>query len=302
MSTAPKKRKKSGLGKGLGALIPASAPPETDASAIAQGPREYRHVPLDAIRPNRYQPRRNFSGDELADLTDSIREQGIIQPLVVRKDEGGFELMAGERRLRAARAAGLERVPVMVRELTDAQMLEMSIVENIQRENLNPLEEAEAYHRLMSEFGLTQDGIAGRVGKSRSAVANFLRLRRLPVDIRDAVGDGRLTMGHAKALMGTEDTDMQIAACRKVLAGHLSVRQTEELMRDLKNAPPPKPSPAPPHPEEARLDRHLADVTERLIRRFGTKVQIRRKGTKGRLEIEFLSDEDLDRLLSLLDA
>lgn len=291
----PKKRKKMALGKGLDALIPnvglMDDPAQPDAA------KAYFNCEIDLIQPNRYQPRTHFSQDDLSELSDSIRSQGIIQPLLVRKQDVGYELVAGERRLRAAKLAGLTQVPVIVKELSDVEMLELSIIENIQRENLNPIEEAEAYHRLMVEFGLTQDQAAARVGKSRSAVANFLRLRQLPEPIKATIFDGQLSMGHARALLGADSPAQQNAAWKTVMAKGLSVRQTEALVKKLKN-----PSPVPQPKETTSEDRHINSMADDLSRRFGTKVQIKRRGKKGRVEIEFYSNDDLNRVLELLDT
>lgn len=282
-----KKAKKRVLGRGLGALLPDIEPMEDIA-------KEYFTCDIGLIRPNRYQPRLRFSDDELEDMARSIRQQGIIQPLLVRKDDNGYELIAGERRLRAAKKAGLKEVPVFVKTITDTDMLEMSIVENVQRSNLNPIEEAEAYHRLITEFGLTQDQAADRVGKSRSAVANFLRLRQLPEQIKTGIMDGALSMGHARALLGTVNTAQLNALFRMVISKGLSVRETERLVKRLKTEKE-KPKKPPANSEQ----RYFSDVADDLSGRFGTKVQIKRKGQKGKVEIEFYSNDDLDRLLSL---
>jgi ParB family chromosome partitioning protein len=237
----------------------------------------------------------SFAAEELQELSRSIQEQGIIQPLVVRKDEDGYELVAGERRWRAARLAGLSQVPVILREVSDAEMLEISIVENIQRENLNPMEECEAYHCLMTEFSLTQEEVAARVGKSRSAVANFLRLRQLSDPIIATIKDGTLSMGHARALLGAQNPAQQEVVWRAVVSKGLSVRETEALVKRLKSPPEsPRKSPTGPH------HTYFLDVAEDLSRHFGTKVQIQRRGKKGKLVIEFYDDEDLDHLLGRL--
>ncbi|MFZ7128193.1 MAG: ParB/RepB/Spo0J family partition protein [Desulfobacterales bacterium] len=287
----PRKRKKMALGKGLDALIPST--PENAAGAA----RDYFLCDIDVIHPNRYQPRRRFAEADLDELSDSIRVQGIIQPLLVRKQENGYELVAGERRLRAARRAGLTQVPVVLKDVDDAEMLEMSIVENIQREDFNPIEEADAYHRLITEFGLTQDEAAVRVGKSRSAVTNFLRLRQLSDPIKETIIEGQLSMGHARALLGVEDPIQRTHAWRTVLSKGLSVRETEQLIRRLKQQPKAKPKPEP-----STLDRHLSAVADDLSRHFGTKVSIQRdgQGRKGKLQIEFYSSDDLNRLIGLL--
>jgi ParB family chromosome partitioning protein len=284
------KRKKSALGKGLGALIP----------DIKPGPREsddFFYCDIDLIRPNRFQPRTRFSGEDLQALGNSIKEQGILQPLLVREDDNGYELIAGERRLRAAKLVGLTQVPVMIKRIQDEKLLEMSIVENIQRENFNPIEEAEAYHRLITEFKLTQDQAANRVGKSRSAVANFLRLRQLPDLIKDSIIDGSLSMGHARALLGVEASSHQIQAWRAVLSKGLSVRQTEDFIRQLKSE-----KKRPKTTRKSSEDIYISGIAEDLSRHLGTKVIIRRIGQRGKVEIEYYSDDDLDRLIRLFKS
>ena len=283
-----KKRKKMALGKGLGALIP-------DLDDIDQMSNEYFQCDIDLIQPNRYQPRKHFSEDELDGLSRSIREQGVIQPLLLRKTDDGYELVAGERRLRAAKMAGLTQVPCVVKNVSDAQTLEMSIIENIQRENLNPVEEADAYHRLMTEFGLTQDEAAARVGKSRSAVANFLRIRSLSAAIKQSLIDGDMSMGHARALLGAPNKTHQQAVWQLVKAKGLSVRETEALVKKLKSG-----KTAPKKKASGSTSIHLSRIAEELSRQYGTKVEIKRQGRKGKVEIEFYSDDDLDRLLGLL--
>jgi len=284
----PGKSKKMALGKGLGALIP-------EVASGKEEQKDYFFCDIDLIRPNRFQPRLNFSEEDLQELTDSIKTQGILQPLLVRKDEDGYELIAGERRLRAAKRARLTQVPVVIKRVNDDQMLEMAIVENIQRENLNPIEEAEAYHRLITQLNLTQDQASARVGKSRSAVANFLRLRQLPQQIKDSITDGSLSMGHARAILGAEASPQQLAAWRSVVAKGLSVRQTEALVRRLKSEKK-KPKLSPNRTEKI----YLSGLAEDLSRYFGTKVLIKKDGPKGKVEIEFYSNDDLDRLIGRL--
>jgi ParB family chromosome partitioning protein len=284
------KRKKLALGKGLGALIPDAVP------GTAGGQGDFFLCDIHLIRPNRFQPRRQFPETELEELTGSIREQGVLQPLMVRKSDSGFELIAGERRLRAARRAGLTQVPVVVRDVSDDQLLEMSLVENIQRADLNPIEEADAYHRLIHQFNLTQEQAAERVGKSRSSVANFLRLRQLPEPIQTSIVEGALSMGHARALLGTENSGQQLTAWRAVIAKGMSVRETEELVRRLKAA-----KKAPRVSDSKSTETlHLASLCEELSRHLGTKVTIRKSGRQGRLEIEFYSNDDLDQLITRL--
>jgi ParB family chromosome partitioning protein len=282
------KGKKLALGKGLSALIP-------EVAANKKDQQDYFHCDIDLIRPNRFQPRVNFAEEDLRELTDSVKTQGILQPLLVRKDEDGYELIAGERRLRAAKRARLARVPVVLKRVNDDQMLEMAIVENIQRKNLNPIEEAEAYHQLITQLNLTQDQASARVGKSRSAVANFLRLRQLPEQIKANITDGSLSMGHARAILGVEASPQQLAAWRAVIAKGLSVRQTEALIRRLKSEKK-KPKVSRNRTEEI----YLSGLAEDLSRHFGTKIVIHKAGKKGKVEIEFYSNDDLDRLLRRL--
>ena len=283
------KKRKIALGRGLDALIPEREP--------LQGLREdFFQCDIDLIRPNPFQPRQQFSKAELAELASSIEQQGVLQPLLVRKSDGGYELITGERRLRAAKLAGLHQVPVVIKDVTDANLLEMSIIENIQREDLNPLEEADAYHRLIMEFHLTQDQAANRVGKSRSAVTNLLRLRQLPTPIKSSIREGALSMGHARALLGAETPAQQNVAWRQVMSKALSVRQTESLIKRLK-AEKKKASKRAANSD----DIYFSSVSEDLSRQFGTRVQIKRRGKKGRVEIEFYNNEDLDRLLSLFN-
>ena len=282
------KRKKMALGKGLDALIPGIEKEE-------EAKREFFYCDIDLIRPNRFQPREAFSEEDLQELADSIKTQGVLQPLLVRKDDAGYELIAGERRLRASKRTGLTQVPVVIKRVTDDKLLEMSLVENIQRENLNPIEEAEAYHRLITQLNLTQDQASARVGKSRSAVANFLRLRQLPDQIKDSITDGTLSMGHARALLGAETSAQQVAAWRAVVARKLSVRETENLVRRLKSE---KKKPRVSISRSEQL--HLTSLAEDLSRHLGTKTLIKKDGQKGKVEIEFYSNDDLERLIERL--
>ncbi len=287
-TTGPARRKKVALGKGLAALIP-------EIEEADERPKDFFYCDIELIRPNRFQPRIQFPKDELDDLCQSIKEQGILQPLLIHEDDDGYELIAGERRLRAAKKAGLAQVPVIIKRISDSKLLELSIVENIQRANLNPIEESEAYHRLITEFNLTQDQAATRVGKSRSAVANFLRLRQLPEQIKASILDDSLTMGHARALLGVENSAQQLAAWRAVVKKELSVRETEDLIRTLKDEKK-KPKVARKNSE----DRHLMSLADDLSRHFGTKITIKKRGQRGKVEIEFYSNDDLDRLIERL--
>jgi ParB family chromosome partitioning protein len=286
-----KPKKKMALGRGLDALIPNIEPIDD----VDYGSKEYFHCDINLIAPNRFQPRVQFSEEELNDLCRSIKEQGIIQPLLVRKDENGYELVSGERRLRASKMAGLSQVPVVIKDIPDVKMLEISIVENIQRENLNPIEEAEAYQRLITEFDLKQDQVASRVGKSRSAVANFLRLRQLPAQIKDSMTDGSLSMGHARALLGAKNAAQQSHAWRTILSKKLSVRQTETLIKKLGVEKREKRT-----KETSSDDMYFKNLSDDLSRQFGTRVRILRRGKKGKVEIEFFSNNDLDRVIGIL--
>ena len=283
-----KQTKKRALGRGLDALIP-------EIEGIEYLSKEYFQCNIELIRPTRSQPRLRFPEDELEELSRSIKEQGIIQPLLVRKDHNGYELVSGERRLRAAKKAGLSQVPVLVKSVTDTELLVMSIVENVQRQDLNPLEEAQAYYQLINEFDFTQEQAAERIGKSRSAIANFLRLRQLPKPIKAGLTDGTLSMGHARALLGAETPAQQNTAFRSIVARGLSVRETERLIKRLK-LQKQKTKKAPTDSEQ----RYFLSLAEDLSRRFGTRVQIKKQGQKGTLEIKFYSDDDLDRVLGLL--
>jgi ParB family chromosome partitioning protein len=284
----PAKRKKLALGRGLSALIP-------EIEKSQEPPKDFFYCEIELIRPNRYQPRIQFAEDELEELCQSIKEQGILQPLLVREENGSFELIAGERRLRAAKRAGLTQVPVVTKRIDDSKLLELSIVENIQRADINPIEESEAYHRLITEFQLTQNTVATRVGKSRSAVANFLRLRQLPDPIKASIQEGKLTMGHARALLGIENSNQQMAAWRAVVRKDMSVRETEDLIRSLKGEK--KKSKVS---RKSTEDLYLLSLADDLSRHFGTKVVIKQRGQAGRVEIEFYSNDDLDRLIERL--
>ncbi len=281
--------RKQVLGRGLDALIP-----DLDASELEQG--SFTHCDIGAVRPNPYQPRQVFAEEELASLTNSIREKGIIQPLVVRTRPGGYELIVGERRWRAAGMAGLKKVPVVIKDVSAAEMLELALIENIQREDLNPLEKAEGYHRLMKEFRLTQEQVAKRVGQDRSTVANFLRLRNLPEPIRADIVNNRLTMGHARALLGAKTASQQKAVWRRIISANLSVRAAEALVKKLR-AQKKMPSGSRPASSEAI---YLESVAEDLSRHLGTKVTILWRGKTGKLEIDFFSNDDLGRLISLI--
>jgi ParB family chromosome partitioning protein len=251
-------------------------------------------IPVARIRPNPRQPRKRFDPERLSALTESIAEHGILQPILVSEAVDGYLLIAGERRLRAAQAAGLEHVPAVVRQLADHDQLELALVENLQREDLDPIETADAYRQLIDEFGFTQDDLANRVGRARSTVANTLRLLELARGIQAAVGDGRLTEGHGRALGGLP-TELQDRVLDSVIGQELSVRQTEELVRRLR-----EPKPEPGGPPARKADAELERVEEDLRRALGTKVSLARSRRGGRIVIEYYSDEELGRLYDRL--
>lgn len=276
--------KKRGLGKGLGALIP-------DADLLARTSDQFFFCGIEDITPNPYQPRQNVRDKAFADLVESVRERGILQPLLVRSTEDGYQLIAGERRWRAAQLAGLQRVPVIVKESAEPESFELALIENIQRKDLNSIEEGEAYRRLQQEFGLSQENIAKKIGKDRSTVANMIRLLKLPAKIRNDLVDDVLSMGHARALLALPDSAVQLKARNTIVKRSLSVRETEKLVQNLLKKKKPKTTSQP--------DSHMRAMLDRLIRHFGTKVNITRRGKIGKVEIEFYSDDDLQRILDL---
>jgi ParB family chromosome partitioning protein len=279
------------LGRGLDALIPgAGRTAGAPEPAPEQLPSADLLVAIDKVRPNPRQPRVDFDEAALSELVTSIRVQGIIQPLLVRRmSEGDFELVAGERRLRAAERAGLTHVPVFVRDLSDGESLELALVENIQRDDLSPLEEAAAYQRLVNEFGHTQEDVAARVGKSRPAIANALRLLKLPEPIKKDLARGRLTAGHARVLLSIDDEDAQLRAAKQIQARQMSVRDAEQLAAVRKDAA----RPAARDPHRGALERELSSA-------LGTRVRITPKGRGGKIEIEFYSPEELQGLVKRL--
>jgi ParB family chromosome partitioning protein len=280
--------RKSGLGRGLEALIPAVG---EDGAAGAQGAAQgVIEAPLASISPNPHQPRAPIRDQDLVELAASIQEHGIIQPLVVNRVPDGYQLIAGERRWRAARLAGLSTVPVVVKDVAPSEMLELALVENLQRADLNALEEAMAYRQLTEEFGLTQEQVARRVGKSRVAVANTLRLLKAARGVQEALLEGRISEGHARALLGLEQAEAQEAALKTVLKRELNVRQTEELVRRLLGLRQQEPRAAPAvSPETRALEAQFREA-------LGTKVNLTRQGDRGRIVIHFYSEEELDAL------
>ena len=273
------------LGKGLGALIP------DKPLAEGEGKKSFFTCGIEEIQPNPFQPRKTFRDEPLQELVQSIREKGILQPLLVRRKGDRYELIAGERRWRAAQKAGIKEVPILVKDVSESELLELSLIENIQRENLNPIEEAEAYKGLAEQFHLTQEDISQKVGKDRATVANALRLLKLPPEIKNSLAEGKVSVGHARAFLGLDSPEKQRAAWRKVLAGGLSVRQTENLIRRLR----PK-SPAGPVKSASEWE----PLVEELQRSLGTRVRILGRKKRGRIEIEFYSPEELERILGFL--
>jgi len=270
------------LGKGLEALLP--------EATLTSGSVE-RLIATDQIRPSRLQPRHGIDEDGLAELAESIRQKGVIQPLLVRRVEDGFELIAGERRWRAAQKAGLDRVAAIVREATDAESFELALIENLQREDLSPLEEAGAYRRMIDDFGLTQEEVAARIGRSRATVANTLRLLGLPREIKDMIAAGKISMGHARALLAAVPASRQIALAKDVVDRGLSVRETERLAA------------APSYKRRRKvvaLDVHVRALEEELCGLLGTRVRLIRRGEGGAIEIQYHSPEALERLLGFL--
>ncbi len=286
----------SGLGKGLGSLLPVGG---DEGLGMAGQEQAYFSCSVDAITPNHYQPRKIIRTAALEQLSESIKEKGIIQPLIVRrKDKGdGYELIAGERRWRAAKLAGLKDVPVVVKDVSKADRLEMALIENIQRQDLNPVEEAEAYQRLLEEFRLTQSQVAQRVGKERSTVANALRLLQLPDFAKQDLAEGVLSMGHARVLLGLEDDEAKKEVRDQIVSRGLSVRQAEALVKERKQRhKPPRPRKMAPEIPESYCRTLVNDLTRHL----GTKSRIVQNGARGKVEIEYYSSDDLERLLGLI--
>ena len=273
--------KRPALGRGLSALIPDTPPsPQTSTRPL--------EVDTDLLSPNRFQPRTTMDDGRIEELARSIRSNGIIQPIVVRKRDSGYEIVAGERRWRASQRAGLLKVPIVVRDIPDDRLLAAALIENLQREDLNPMEEAHAYRRLADEFHLTQEQIADAVGKDRSSVANVTRLLRLPLEIRDNVAAGAIAMGHARALLSLPDETTQLRLGREVVSKQLSVRETEVLVKKALTLPSTR--------ETTQKDVHTRAAEDRLRFALGTAVRIVRKRKGGKIEVDFTSEEELQRL------
>lgn len=273
--------KKTGLGKGMGALLPIVEKEQTS----------YFICPIEDIKPNRAQPRKTFTSDKLEELAASIREKGVIQPIVVLKKADHFEIIAGERRWRAAQKAGLHEVPVVIQDVSENTALEMALIENIQREDLNAIEEAQAYRSLMEKIYLSQDELAKRVGKDRSTIANSVRLLKLPDDIQRDIIEERLSMGHARALLALEQPELLRKAREEILKKQLSVRGAEALVKRLKNPSPKK---------NKSQEMEIGELVEQLKKRFQTKVEIKSGSRCGKIEISYSGREELSRVVELL--
>lgn len=273
--------KRKVLGKGLEALIP----------NVEEEERTLIEIDIDQIVPNRYQPRKNFDDARLEELATSIREQGVLQPIIVCKRDSIYELIVGERRLRAAKKAGLTTIPAVLKEASAEEMLALALVENLQRDDLNPIEEAEAFRRLVEDFDLTQEDVAQRVGKDRSSITNYLRLLKLPEEIQQGLVDEKISMGHARAILGLKSREEQLELYRKIIARGLSVRQTENLVRETRTLQPPVSVPK---------SVYIRNIEEKLKQHFQTKVSVMSKKGKGEIIIEYYSEDDLDRIYSKL--
>jgi ParB family chromosome partitioning protein len=280
--------KKMGLGKGLGALIP---------DLELEGPKSLLYCGIEEIHPNRSQPRKHFDEPKLQELADSIKEKGILEPLIVRRAAEGYEIVVGERRWRAAQKAGLKEIPVLLKELDDREVLELSLVENLQRDDLNPMEEAEAYKRLTEEFGLNQEELGSRIGKDRSTVANTLRLLKLPYEVREQLLRNRITPGHARAILSLESREKQKELCGLVIQKGLSVREAENLAKRWSKT---SRKVTASEKKGGDLESQLTALGDSLRRHLGTKVQIRAKGKRGKIEIEYYSFEDLERIVETI--
>lgn len=276
---------KRGLGRGLEALIP----------IVEKDEENVQEIDIKKIVANEKQPRRGFDESKLEELADSMKQHGILQPVILRKKGNKYELVAGERRWRAAAKAGIEKIPAIVRELNDSDVMEIALIENLQREDLNPIEEAMAYKSLMDDFGLTQEELSKRVGKSRSQIANTVRLLNLDKEIQDLVYENKLTAGHARALLSIQDSKERLKLANMISKEALSVRQTEQLVKKLVD----ERSKAKKHkPKE--INPVIIDVTERLQRTLGTRVKIKGNEKRGKIEIEFYSSEELERILEII--
>lgn len=282
--------KKGGLGRGLGALINENLidDPEDDKNKI-------KLVSINDIRPNDEQPRKSFDNEKLATLAESIKQHGIIQPLVLMKKENIYVIVAGERRWRAAKLIGLKEIPSVIMDLNNSELLEVSLIENIQREDLNPIEEANAYKKLLEDFKLTQEVLGKRIGKSRTVITNAIRLLNLDIRVQGYLIDGVITEGHAKALLGVEDNNIQYELAQKIIDEGLSVRQIEKIIKEIQ-AGKKKNNDS----KDEKIDSYITDIRNRLEEMFGTKVNLKNNKNKGKIEIEYYSNDDLQRIIDIL--
>lgn len=276
------------LGKGLEALIPTGI--TIEGEKFSSGDRVI-NIKLEEVVPNKYQARQYFDEKKIKELANSIKEKGLVHPLLIRSIEGGYELIAGERRWKAAREAGFETVPAIVKEVSDAEMFELSLVENLQREDLNPIEEAEAYRQLMERFGLSQEDLAKRIGRDRSSIANTLRLLKLPDEVKKEILMGDISAGHARAIMGLVNIEDQEALARRIAAEKLTVRETEEVVKKLRKI-------ANTCTKQANI--YVLEAEEELQRILGTQVKIKYRRGKGKIEVAFYSDTDLERIINIV--
>ncbi len=282
--------KKKGLGKGVDILYKASTAVETVKEQVLE-------LKISEIEPNKDQPRTEFDQEKLETLSESIKKYGVLQPIVVKKlDNGFYRIIAGERRWRASKLAGLKKMPVVIRDFDDQETMEIALIENLQREDLNPFEEARGYRELMDLFSLTQEQVAQKVGKSRSAVANSIRLLSLCDEIKELVLKKELTVGHVRALLGTDNEGIQLMAARKIVADGLNVRQTEALIKTLLTEKKPKKK----NPVDEEMRRYLATLEKKLSNSLGTKVSIQNKKNRGKIEIEYYNNEDFERIMNII--
>lgn len=312
LSKSLKKNTRSALGRGLSALVsstpavPVVPPQQEPANAVDASPEKspagVTFLPLVELRPNPTQPRTHFSEQEVSELAESIKVLGVLQPILVRRHNDEYQIVAGERRFRAATRAGLEQVPVIIKELDERQTLEIALVENVQRQNLNPLEEAKGYQRLMDEFSLSAQEVAERVGKDRATVANLVRILRLPVGVQEMVADGRISVGHAKAILTVKEPSAQTNLANKVIAEALSVRALEAIVSRVVVFDAAKKGNDEKEVKRGRESAVYPELEERLRNAVGTKVSIHRTKQGGSIELHFFSDAELDRLVEILSA
>ncbi|MCF6096266.1 ParB/RepB/Spo0J family partition protein [Thermovorax subterraneus] len=278
---------KKGLGKGLGALIPIID--EKDEKDIQE-------IDIDEIKPNERQPRKAFDEEKIKELAFSIKEHGVLQPVILRKTKTGYELVAGERRWRAAKIAGIEKIPAIIKNLTDAEVMQIALIENLQREDLNPVEEAMAYKTLMEEFGMTQEELAGRIGKSRSHIANTVRLLNLEDEIKEMINQGKITAGHARALLSIDESRERIKIAKKIAEENFSVRGTEDLIKTYSSKAKEKRN----NSKNQEINPAINHIEEQLKKALGTKVKIKGDERRGKIEIDFYSEDELERILEII--